>query len=204
MLGIINYGMGNIASVQNALDYLQIPNRLVEAPGDISLCDRVILPGVGAFGEAMHKITSSGFKEELQKFALVQQRPLLGICLGMQLLLESSVEYGDFTGLGFVGGSVRHLSDEIKDLSIPHIGWNDILSAADSRLMEGIPASERSFYFVHSYYCKITERSVATGQVCYGFKFDVMFEAGNISGVQFHPEKSQKSGLELLRNFGKL
>jgi imidazole glycerol-phosphate synthase subunit HisH len=118
MLGIINYGMGNLASVQNALDYLQIPNRMVETPSDIRLCDWVILPGVGAFGEAMHKITSSGFKEELQEFALVLQRPLLGICLGMQLLLDSSVEYGNFTGLGFVSGLVRHLSDEIKDLSI--------------------------------------------------------------------------------------
>jgi glutamine amidotransferase len=204
MLGIINYGMGNIASVQNALDSLQIPNRMVEAPGDICLCDRVILPGVGAFGEAMLKITNSGFTEELQEFALVLQRPLLGICLGMQLLLESSVEYGNFMGLGLIGGTVRHLSDEIKDLSIPHIGWNDVLSASDSRLMEGIQAPDRSFYFVHSYYCSVTERSTATGQVCYGFEFDVMFEAGNICGVQFHPEKSQKSGLKLLSNFGKL
>lgn len=204
MLGIINYGMGNLASVQNALDYLQIPNQFVEAPRDIGLCDRVILPGVGAFGEAMHKIISLGFKEELQEFALVLQRPLLGICLGMQLLLESSVEYGNFMGLGFIGGTVRHLSDEIKDLSIPHIGWNDVSSAADSRLMGGIQAPDRSFYFVHSYYCSVTERSTATGQVYYGFEFDVMFEAGNICGVQFHPEKSQKSGLELLRNFGKL
>ncbi|MBL0225445.1 MAG: imidazole glycerol phosphate synthase subunit HisH [Geobacteraceae bacterium] len=204
MLGIINYGMGNLASVQNALNYLQIPNRMVELPVDIRLCDRVILPGVGAFGEAMHKIASSGFKEELQEFALVRQRPLLGICLGMQLLLESSVEYGNFTGLGFVGGSVRHLSDKIYDLSIPHIGWNDVSSANNLRLMKDIPVPDRSFYFVHSYYCTVTERSTATGQVCYGFEFDVMFEAGNIYGVQFHPEKSQKSGLALLRNFGTL
>ncbi len=204
MLGIINYGMGNLASVQNALDYLQIPNRMVEAPSDIILCDRVILPGVGAFGEAMRKITSLGFKEELQEFALVRQRPLLGVCLGMQLLLESSVEYGLFAGLSFVGGSVRHLSDEIKDLPIPHVGWNEVSSTTDSRLMGGIPESDRSFYFVHSYYCTLTERSTSTGQASYGFDFDVMFEKDNICGVQFHPEKSQKGGLELLRNFGKL
>ena len=204
MLGIINYGMGNLASVQNALDYLQIPNRMVESPSDIRLCDQVILPGVGAFGEAMRRITGLGFKEELQEFALVQQRPLLGICLGMQLLLDSSVEYGHFAGLGFVGGSVKHLSDEIKDLSIPHIGWNDVSSADDLYLLKDISIPDRSFYFVHSYYCTVTERSIATGQVCYGFEFDVMCEAGNIFGVQFHPEKSQKSGLALLRNFGKL
>jgi len=204
MLGIINYGMGNLASVQNALDYLQIPNRVVEVPSDIVLCDRAILPGVGAFGEAMRKITSLGFKEELQEFALIRQQPLLGICLGMQLLLDSSVEYGEFAGLGFVGGSVRNLGDKSKDLPIPHIGWNDVFSASDSRLMEGIPALDRSFYFVHSYYCNVTERSAATGQVCYGFEFDAMFEAGNICGVQFHPEKSQKRGLELLHNFGKI
>lgn len=201
MLGIINYGMGNLASVQNALDYLQIPNRLVNEPRDIGLCDQVILPGVGAFGEAMHKLVISGFKEELQEFALIRQRPLLGICLGMQLLLASSVEHGNFAGLGFVGGSVQYLGDEVKDLPIPHVGWNDCISVERSRLMEGVAVQERAFYFVHSYYCKLDKRSAATGQACYGVEFDVMLEDGNICGVQFHPEKSQKSGLKLLRNF---
>lgn len=204
MIGIINYGMGNLASVHNALDHLQITNRIVDSPIDIGKCDRIILPGVGAFGEAMHKITESGFKDEIKEFASVRQRPLLGICLGMQLLLESSVEHGNFTGLGIIRGSVRHLTDEVENLPIPHIGWNEISLANDSQLMEGIQPPDRSFYFVHSYYCTISKRSTVTGQVYYGFEFDVMFEDDNVFGVQFHPEKSHRSGLELLRNFGKL
>lgn len=204
MLGIINYHMGNIASVQNALNYLHIPNRVVDNPCDIKSCDRVILPGVGAFGEAMEEITKSGFKDELQEFTLARQRPILGICLGMQLLLESSVEHGNFSGLGFVNGSVKSLGDEIKDLPIPHVGWNEVTSAADSRLMSGIDVGDRNFYFVHNYYCCLAIRSTVTGRVLYGFEFDVMFEEGNIFGVQFHPEKSQRSGLALLQNFGRL
>lgn len=204
MLGIINYGMGNLASVQNALEYLQIPNRLISEPKEVCMCDRAILPGVGAFGEAMYKITKSGYIMELQEFAIIKQRPVLGICLGMQLLLDSSTEYGNFSGLGLIAGSVRSLADEIQNLPIPHVGWNDVTVTAESRLLDGIAESSRNFYFVHSYYCKVTERSVVTGQVSYGVNFDVMIEKGNIFGVQFHPEKSQKSGLELLRNFGKL
>lgn len=204
MLGIINYGMGNIASVQNALNFLGMPNRIITSPGEIGACARIILPGVGAFGEAMHKITSGGFAEELREFAVAQQKPLLGICLGMQLLLESSVEHGFFEGLGFVSGSVKYLGDEVKDLPIPHVGWNDVFSAEGSLLMQDIAATGRNFYFVHSYYCQLAERTAVTGRVMYGSEFDVMFESGNVCGVQFHPEKSQKSGLALLKNFGKI
>jgi imidazole glycerol-phosphate synthase subunit HisH len=201
MLGVIDYGVGNHASVQNALDYLRIPHRLVSQPGDFATFDRLILPGVGAFGEAMDKIISRGFRDELQEFALVRQRPVLGICLGMQLLLESSVEHGFSTGLGIVRGKVNFLGDQIKDLPIPHIGWNDVCALKASRLLEGIEEPNRTFYFVHSYYCQLAERGVVTGRSSHGFEFDVMFEADNVCGVQFHPEKSQKSGLTLLKNF---
>lgn len=204
MLGIINYGMGNLASVQNALEYLQIPNRLISEPKEICMCDKVILPGVGAFGEAMDKITKSGYLMELQEFVTIKQRPILGICLGMQLLLDSSVEFGSFSGLSFIAGSVESLADHIHDLPIPHVGWNDITITAKSLLLDDIAESSMNFYFVHSFYCRLKERSVVTGQVSYGFNFDVMFEKENIFGVQFHPEKSQKSGLRLLHNFGKL
>jgi glutamine amidotransferase len=204
MIGIVNYGMGNLASVQNALNYLQIPNRIIDDPSDLHKCHRIILPGVGAFGEAMQKISNNGFKEELQKFVLNRQQPVLGICLGMQLLLESSTEHGFNTGLAFLKGTVNSLSEKIHDLSIPHIGWNEVFSTKDSLLMKDIDEPSRVFYFVHSYYCQVTEPSAIKGQVNYGFDFDVIFEAENLSGVQFHPEKSQKSGLALLKNFARL
>lgn len=204
MIGIIDYGMGNLASVQNALDFLEIPSRLISDPAVIGTCDRIILPGVGAYCEAIAKITSGGFKDELLEFTLVRQRPLLGICLGMQLLLDSSVEHGFSPGLGMVRGEVSFLGDKIKNLPIPHVGWNDVEVPTDSRLMAGIEAAEANFYFVHNYYCQLADSSVVTGRARYGFAFDVMFESGNICGVQFHPEKSQKSGLLLLKNFGRL
>ena len=202
MLGIISYGMGNLASVRNALDYLQIDNRIIASPGDLKGCDRAILPGVGAYGEAMEAIKAKGFQDEILEFVHSKQRPLLGICLGMQLLLDSSVEHGLFYGLGITAGKVCYLGDHVQDLPLPHVGWNEVESREDSGLMRGIAPGERSFYFVHNYYCHLADRSVITGRTNYSFSFDVMFEAGNVCGVQFHPEKSQKSGLALLNNFG--
>ena len=204
MLGIIDYGMGNIASVKNALDYLGMANRIVTDPREVGACDRLVLPGVGAFGQAMRKITATGFGAELQEFALILQRPVLGICLGMQILLESSVEHGFSAGLGLVSGQVGYLGDRIGDLPIPHVGWNEVSCAPSCRLTQDISEPDRVFYFVHSYYCQLAQRQEAKGQTSYGIQFDVMLEAGNICGVQFHPEKSQKSGLALLNNFGKL
>ena len=202
MIGIVNYGMGNLASVQNALSFLELPSRIISSPSDVSCCDRIIIPGVGAFAEAMQKIESSGFKDGIAKFALQLQRPVLGICLGMQLMLESSTEHRFSEGLSLVSGTVNPLQDRIRDLAIPHVGWNNVTCSGDSMLMKGISEEMRTFYFVHSYYCKIQDTSVLTGQTHYGFGFDVIFEAGHLYGVQFHPEKSQSSGLTLLRAFG--
>lgn len=202
MIGIINYGMGNLASVKNALDYLNLPNMIVNQPSDIETCDKYILPGVGAFGEAMLKITNNSYSDKLKEYVLMRKRPILGICLGMQLLLESSVEFGFNEGLSFVKGSVSSFGDKIKDLPIPHVGWNSVLSPPNSRLMKGVDENEKNFYFVHSYYCDLEEEKIIKGQTYYGFMFDAMFEKENIYGVQFHPEKSQKSGLTLLKNFG--
>jgi len=201
MLGIINYGMGNLASVQNALDYLNIPSRIIDQPSEVRKCGSIILPGVGAFGVAIQRIRHSGFFEELHEHALVRKRPLLGICLGMQLLLDSSTEHGNHEGLALVRGTVESLHDSIKELPIPHVGWNTVTIGTSSLLLSEL-STEASFYFVHSYYCRLTERPFVTGRTSYGIEFDAVFEAGNIFGVQFHPEKSQKSGLSLLKKFG--
>lgn len=201
MIGIINIGMGNLTSVYNALNYLQIPNRIISNPSDIYKCHRIILPGVGAYGEAMRILVKLGFNMELQEFALNRQQPVLGICLGMQLLLQSSTEHGFNAGLNFIDGQVHYLGDNAINLPIPHIGWNEVFTTKDSLLFNGINEAERTFYFVHSYYCRIDDHSLIKGQAHYGFDFDAMFEAENIFGVQFHPEKSQQSGLKLLQNF---
>jgi len=203
MIGIVNYGMGNLASVQNALDHLNIPNRLICAPAELRDCRRVIIPGVGAFAEAMRKLSENGFTEELQEFALHRQQPVLGICLGMQLMLESSVEHGIHKGLGLVRGTVEAFSGKVERLVVPHVGWNELSCSHESTLLKDIDSSARVYYFVHSYYCKVAEATAVKGKVEYGVKFDGLFEVGNLFGVQFHPEKSQRSGLQLLKNFGK-
>ncbi len=202
MIGIVNYGMGNLASVQNALNYLNIPNEITSQATDLRKYDRIILPGVGAFGVAMQRIKEAGFLDEIREFAIARQKPLLGICLGMQLLLESSTEHGFFQGLGLAAGKVEFLGDAITNLPIPHIGWNSVFPKSGSVLLKDADVPEWTFYFVHSYYCSLTDRSLVTGKTSYCIDFDAVFEAGNIFGVQFHPEKSQKSGLSLLRNFG--
>lgn len=203
MIGIINYGMGNLASVQNALNYLNLTNKVIIDPQEVSKCDKLIIPGVGAFGLAMEQLKKLRFIKEIKEFALSKKKPVLGICLGMQLLLDTSTEYGCHNGLGIVPGSVEFLGDKVKNLPIPHMGWNSIKKMNPSILLNNIE-NEDSFYFVHSYYCNITNKRLVTGMVEYGFDFDCIFESENIFGCQFHPEKSQKIGLTLLSNFGKL
>jgi glutamine amidotransferase len=204
MLGIINYGMGNLASVQNALNYLNLANQIIVEPSEIKNYDKLILPGVGAFGEAIGKIKDKGFFNEIQEFVITKQKPILGICLGMQLLLESSTEHGYSAGLGLVKGKVNYLGDKISTLPLPHVGWNSVAPRTGSVLFHNDQISEWTFYFVHSYYCDVSDKSLVTGKTTYGFDFDVAFESGNVFGVQFHPEKSQKNGLALLTNFGKI
>lgn len=204
MIGIVNYGMGNLASIRNALDHLCLPNKLFTAPSEMGIFDKIILPGVGAYGEAINRINKSGLDDALREFVLIKKRPLLGICLGMQLLLESSTEHGLFKGLGFVKGEVTYMGDKVTELPVPHIGWNTVVGNGSSLLLNKTDTGGQDFYFVHSYYCALSHRAQVAGATFYGFQFDSVFEAENIFGVQFHPEKSQKAGLALLRNFGSL
>jgi glutamine amidotransferase len=203
MIGIINYGMGNLASIQNALNYLQIPCDIVSDPGQISKYDKLILPGVGAFASAMESLDRVGFTQRLKEIADEKKVPLLGICLGMQILFESSVEHGYHKGLGFMEGDVLFLGDSVRELTVPHVGWNDLSVQFKSRLLKGL-SDERSFYFVHSYYCHAANKSVVTGTVEYGISLAAVVESANIFGCQFHPEKSQKNGLTVLRNFNEI
>ncbi|RYE53867.1 MAG: imidazole glycerol phosphate synthase subunit HisH [Sphingobacteriales bacterium] len=200
MIGIINYGMGNLASVRNALDHLSITCKIVSSPAELRDMDKIILPGVGAFGMAMENLDSTGFSEEIRELVLVKKKPLLGICLGMQLLLQRSVEHGEHNGLSIVNGDVLFFGDVISNQPIPHMGWNDVEHKKNSILYAGIE-EKSSYYFVHSYYCKLSDKEDVAGSTNYGIDFDSSIEAGHIFGCQFHPEKSQKNGLNIFRNF---
>lgn len=204
MIGIIDYGMSNLRSVKNALDYLNYTNEIVANPSEITKYDKLILPGVGAFGQAMERINNTGFADKIKEQALVKKVPILGICLGMQLLLETSTEKGFHKGLGLIKGDVKFLGDKISHLPIPHIGWNTLIPKSGSRMFNDLDQTDSSFYFVHSYYCDVLDKNLVSGTVNYGFTFDVAIENDSIFAFQFHPEKSQKNGLKLLQKFVKL
>lgn len=204
MIGIINYGMGNLTSVKNALDFLQIPNAIVSKGEEFEACEKLILPGVGAFGLAMKNLNESGLKNAIYEFTQVKKKPILGLCLGMQLLFESSTEHGFHEGLALVKGEVKDLNELVKTFPVPHMGWNSLHADSSSRLLKNIATEEQVFYFVHSYYCAASDKSSVTATVNYGFEFDVVIEKDNFYGCQFHPEKSQKCGLTLLKNFNEL
>jgi imidazole glycerol-phosphate synthase subunit HisH len=202
MIGILDYKMGNLQSIKNSLDYLNIPNRFIDYPNEILNCDKLILPGVGAFGLAMKRLDELGFIEPIKEFVFLG-KPLLGICLGMQLLLDSSEEHGHHLGLGLVKGRVLPFKEKISNLPIPHIGWNDISKKKESKLLTNIE-NKASFYFVHSFYCDLTDKKAVAATTDYGFDFDSVIESGNIYGCQFHPEKSQKNGMVILENFSEI
>ena len=199
-IGIINYGMGNLASVLNALNHLSIDAGIFDTPGSIVNYDKLILPGVGAFGQAMENLNKSGFDEEIKEAVLVRKKPILGICLGMQLMLTQSTEHGIHKGLDLVAGKVENFSAILSDLPVPHVGWNGV-KARGSRLIPDDLPEVPDFYFVHSFYCRLDDTNYATGHTEYGINFHSMFEKDNIAGCQFHPEKSQRVGLEIFKKF---
>lgn len=192
--------MGNLASVKNAFDYLAISAEIFSDPKEITGYDKLILPGVGAFGQAMQNLRSTGFEVAIREAVLSRKVPILGICLGMQLLLSRSSEHGDHEGLDLVKGEVINFRKEITDLPIPHMGWND-LEVKNTSLVSTANGEKPSFYFVHSFFCRLEEPAYVTGFAHYGIPFHAMFEREHISGCQFHPEKSQKHGLGIFVNF---
>lgn len=203
MISILDYGVGNLASVRNALTFLDLPNTTISTASQVAGCGHLILPGVGAFSPAMQALRESGLDDALREHASVNGRPLLGICLGMQLLFETSLESGTHAGLGLMKGLVTPLAGTVGDLVVPHVGWNDVVPTRSSRLL-GASAETHSFYFVHGYYCVPADPEHVIGQTSYGHAFASVVENENIFGCQFHPEKSQRHGLSVLKSFSGL
>ena len=195
---IVDYGMGNIFSIFGALKYLGIDNvELSNSTKDLKSADKLILPGVGNFYSAVSKITELGLGRKLNNLVINEKKPILGICLGMQLLGISSTENGFNTGLNFVPGEVKKFSD--SNLKIPHVGYNQVRPNTNSRLFNGI-REKTDFYFTHSYMMQ-SEKDIGESLCTYGRDFIASFEVENVAGVQFHPELSQRNGLLLLKNF---
>ncbi len=201
MITIIDYGMGNLRSVAKALEHLGLACEVTAEPARLARAERAILPGVGAFGDAMAELERRDLIAPLRDFA-ASGRPLIGICLGMQLLFESSEESPGVAGLGLVPGSVRRFTPGLK---VPHMGWNRVRQARPSPLFEGIGEGEY-FYFVHSYYVDPAPAAgeVIAGVTDYGIEFGSVLSRGNLFATQYHPEKSQAMGLRMLSNFGTL
>lgn len=197
-VGIINYGMGNLTSVSNAVVAAGGTAEVIHAPSDIARCSHLILPGVGAFGDAMEKLGGNGWCEEMHRHTIEQQKPFLGICLGMQLLAETGTEHGTFEGLGWIPGTVTKLDGH--GVRIPHIGWNDVELPETSGAFNNIESGQ-DFYFVHSYFVRPTDARCVTGWCHHGERFAASLQIDNIFATQFHPEKSQKNGLKILENF---
>ena len=198
MIAIIDYGMGNLRSVQKAFEYLGNHAVITDDVSVIQKADKVVLPGVGAFQDAMKTITQKGIDKVLYDI-VDSKKPLLGICLGMQMFFDKSYEYGEHKGLGILQGEIKLLPNTVK---IPHMGWNSLEFKPNSKtiLFQGI--TENAFvYFVHSYYLKAQEEEIVTATTEYGVSIHAAIEKENIFACQFHPEKSGKVGLHILKNF---
>ena len=197
-VAIIDYGLCNLDSIQRAVEVCGGETVLAQTPDDLAACDRMILPGVGSFARAMENLRATGFADALADLVETDGIPLLGICLGMQLLAQTGSEGGESEGLGLLQGSVKRLSPA-RGERVPHMGWNDVTPPAPSPLFDGIEP-ETDFYFVHSYHLESpADEILATVDYC----GTIVAAAGrdNVMAVQFHPEKSQEDGFHLLRNF---
>lgn len=202
MLAVIDYGAGNLRSVMHALNHLEVENiRLVQEGRDLKGAEKIILPGVGAFGAGMQKLREQNLIQPIRD-AVFAGTPYLGICLGMQFLFDRSDEMGEHEGLGILPGYVTRFPDTLN-MKVPHMGWNNLQAERPSPLLEGLEKDSYA-YFVHSYYCVPANREDVLITVDYGIPFTAAIQRDNIYGVQFHPEKSQRTGLRILTNFLKV
>lgn len=199
MIAIVDYGAGNIFSVKNALDYLGLDCKLTSDKDEIKAADAVILPGVGAFPAAMAMLEKSGLIDTIKEEAV--KKPLLGICLGMQMLFEKGYEFEECDGLGLIKGSVRYMDE--PDLIIPHMGWNKLEKLNDCKLLENI-GDDEYVYFVHSYKAECADENIAAYSEYGGRVPALVFDGKFVYGAQFHPEKSGDTGLKILKNFSSL
>jgi glutamine amidotransferase len=200
MIAIVDYGMGNVRSLRNALEYLGADVELTCDPHSLASADRIVLPGVGAFGDAMAAIAERRLAPVLDELALVRRKPFLGICLGMQLFARRSYEHGVHEGLGWFDAEVVRIHAE-PPLKVPHVGWNSLSFDPDDWLFRGLGRGEPNFYFVHSYHMVCVDPRDRVATTDYGTTLTAAARKGNLIAMQFHPEKSQDNGLRLLGNW---
>ncbi len=202
MIAITDYGVGNLFSIKSSLDVIGVESIVTSDENVLRTADKIILPGVGAFRDARRKLCESGLDKVIIEEAK-KGKPILGICLGMQLLFDKSFEYGEYDGLGLIKGEIRPIAEVIGEgLSIPHIGWNPLIFKKETPLFKYLNDGD-CVYFVHSYYAaNCTESVTATAE--YGCELTASAEEGNVYGCQFHPEKSGKAGLNILKAFSEM
>ena len=203
MIGIINYGLGNIKAFYNIFYRLNSDVKIINTPKDLKEAKKLILPGVGSFDAAINKLNNSGLRNSLEEQVLVRKIPILGICVGMHIMANKSEE-GKSLGLGWIDGEVKLLKESTQNnkLILPHMGWNKLVNSCESDLLKGINQSR--FYFLHSYYFDTSNEKNIIGKTVYGKKFASAISKENIYGLQFHPEKSHSQGEKLLTNFNNI
>lgn len=203
MIAIINYGLGNLTSILNMCKRLGIEAVITADPAELKAADQLILPGVGHFKKGMDNLRSSGLQPLLDELVLTQHKPILGICLGAQLMTMHSEE-GDAEGLKWVdANTIRFRTEMLGGLKVPHMGWSDVDFKEDHPIWQDLPDNPR-FYHVHTYHFQFSDPGEVSATAVYGYEFACAFHKQNIFGTQFHPEKSHKFGMKLLRNFAAL
>jgi len=200
MIGVVDYGLSNITCVCSAIRYLGKKFIIVDNPKTLRKVDKIILPGVGAFGDAIKNIRKQGLFDELEEQVLVKKKYFLGICLGAQLICKDSEEFGEHKGFGWINASVRKIKSNDKSIRVPHSGWNNLTLKKNDPIINQI-GEQSLFYFTHSFGIFTENKSQEIAMCSHGEKFTVIVNEKNIYGVQFHPEKSQQKGLALLSNF---
>lgn len=202
MISIVDYGAGNLRSVENAFEAIGLKPLVTKDPDELAKASAIILPGVGAFGDCMQSLKRQGLVAPLNELVLGEKIPYLGICLGMQFLAEQSLEKGSHKGFGWIRGKVELMVPNGREFRIPHMGWNDINYKKTCPLFDGL-GEEPVFYFLHSYHLRVEETNAdfVTATCSHGMTVTAAVQKENIFGVQFHPEKSQENGIKLLENF---
>lgn len=199
-VAIINYGIGNIRSLYNSLKRIEVEAEIITDPDSINKFDKIFLPGVGSYKDAIEKIKNIGWDKAIKNFSSNQNKSLFGICVGMQILSTCGYEYGKSNGLNIIKGEVLKMNKLGCDLKLPHIGWNNIKILNQNLITENL-SNEANFYFVNSYSFKIDNSKELIATTSYGIEFPSIINKQNVFGTQFHPEKSSKAGMQILKNF---